>query len=68
MPAPQDEHAGFGNWGTEGVQVVVPQGRFIISRMLEITQSNVVLKGAGVSGRAAERQASVAMPMPIAAG
>lgn len=40
--------AGFGNDGAAGVAVLAPAGTYRITRMLEITQSNVVLRGEGV--------------------
>ena len=46
---PQVPHNGFQNGGAKGVTVVVPPGRYVIRRRLEIPQSNVVVKGAGVS-------------------
>lgn len=49
LDLPQVPHDGFQNGGAKGVTVVVPPGRYVIRRMLEITQSNVVVKGAGVS-------------------
>ncbi len=42
-------HNGFQNGGAAGVAVYVPPGRYVIRRMLEITQSSVVVRGAGVS-------------------
>jgi hypothetical protein len=50
-PCPlQVEHDGFGNGGREGVAVIMPRGVYKITKMVEIYQSNVVLRGEGVSG------------------
>ena len=48
----QVEHDGFGNGGREGVAVVMPRGIYKVTKMVEIYQSNVVLRGEGVSGQA----------------
>ncbi|PRW61133.1 polyadenylate-binding 4 [Chlorella sorokiniana] len=42
-------HKGWQNEGAKGVVVYLPRGRFKITQTLEITQSNVVLRGAGSS-------------------
>lgn len=47
-PCSQIPDAGFGNDGASGVAVLAPAGTYRISRMLEIVQSNVVLRGEGV--------------------
>ncbi|PSC67722.1 band 7 [Micractinium conductrix] len=39
---------GFGNEGTQGVAILAPAGTYRITRMLEIWQSNVVLRGEGI--------------------
>ena len=55
VPRPlQVEHDGFGNGGREGVAVIMPRGVYKITKMVEIYQSNVVLRGEGVSGWATE--------------
>lgn len=41
-------HNGFQNEGREGVAVLMPAGTYRITRMLDIYQSNVVLRGEGV--------------------
>jgi len=46
----QKQHKGWQNEGAQGVVVYLPAGRFKINQTLEITQSNIVLRGAGVSG------------------
>lgn len=48
---PQKKHLGFQNNGEKGVVVYLPPGRFKVTQTLEISQSNVVLRGAGVSSR-----------------
>lgn len=45
----QDMGNGFQNKGVNGVAVLIPAGTYRITRMVEIAQSNVVLRGAGVS-------------------
>lgn len=40
---------GFQNGGRSGVTILVPSGTYRITQTLEIEQSNVVLKGEGVS-------------------
>jgi hypothetical protein len=40
---------GMGNEGREGVAVLLPAGNYRITNMIEIKQSNVVLRGEGVS-------------------
>ncbi|KAL4427839.1 hypothetical protein ABPG75_001928 [Micractinium tetrahymenae] len=40
-------HLGFGNAGRAGATVYIPPGTYRITKMLELTQSNVVVKGAG---------------------
>lgn len=45
LPPPQN---GFGNEGRQGVAVWMPPGRYRLNQTLEIAQSNVVLRGAGV--------------------
>lgn len=39
------------NEGRAGVVVLLPAGKYKITQTLEITQSNVVLQGQGVSWR-----------------
>lgn len=51
MPPLQDQGKGFQNEGRQGVAVVLPAGTYRVTKMLEIFQSNVVLRGAGVSAR-----------------
>lgn len=48
-PALQIPHLGFGNLGKAGATVYIPPGTYRITKMLELTQSNVVVRGAGVS-------------------
>ena len=48
LDPPQKKHLGFQNNGEKGVVVYLPPGRFKITQSLEISQSNVVLRGAGV--------------------
>lgn len=56
-PPPQIPYPrGFGNAGAAGVALFVPPGIYRITRMLAITQSNVVVRGAGVSAAARRRQ------------
>lgn len=43
-------YKGFGNEGREGVAVLLPAGTYKITKMVEIYQSNVVLRGEGVRG------------------
>ncbi|KAL4435853.1 hypothetical protein ABPG77_000615 [Micractinium sp. CCAP 211/92] len=45
-PLPDD---GFGNLGRSGVAVWVPPGVYRITKMLQIQQSNVVVRGAGIN-------------------
>jgi hypothetical protein len=40
---------GMGNEGREGVAVLLPAGTYRVTKMIEIKQSNVVLRGEGVS-------------------
>ena len=40
---------GMGNGGREGVAVLLPAGTYRLTQMLEIRQSNVVVRGEGVS-------------------
>lgn len=49
-PPPQLPYKGFGNEGREGVAVLLPAGTYRVTRMVEIYQSNVVLRGEGVRG------------------
>lgn len=49
-PLVQFPHKGFQNEGTGGVAVLLPPGKYVVTRMIEIYQSNVVLRGSGVSG------------------
>lgn len=51
----------FQNEGREGVAVLVPPGKYRLTRTVEITSSNVVLRGAG-SGRT-----TLYFPKPLAA-
>ena len=39
---------GFGNEGRQGVVVLLPAGRYVVTQTIEITQSNVVVRGEGV--------------------
>lgn len=41
---------GFQNEGKAGVAVLIPEGVFRLTQAIEILQSNVVLRGSGVSG------------------
>lgn len=41
--------AGFGNEGRQGVVVLLPAGRYVVTQTIEIKQSNVVVRGEGVS-------------------
>lgn len=41
---------GFQNEGRAGVAVLIPEGIYRLTQAIEILQSNVVLRGAGVSG------------------
>ena len=51
---------GFGNEGKQGVAVLLPAGTYRITKMIEITQSNVVVRGEGVSAGAAMTAAAAA--------
>lgn len=44
-------HKGFQNEGRDGVAVLLPAGTYRITKMVEIYQSNVVLRGEGVRNR-----------------
>lgn len=48
LPAQQAPDRSFQNEGREGVAVLVPPGKYRLTRTVEITSSNVVLRGAGV--------------------
>lgn len=39
---------GFGNEGRQGVVVLLPAGRYVVTQTIELTQSNVVVRGEGV--------------------
>lgn len=53
LPALQPPHKGFLNEGKTGTVVWLPEGTYKVTQTLEITYSNVVLRGAGVSWPAA---------------
>ena len=44
----QSRDIGFLNNGNEGVAVYLPPGNYVVTQTIEIHQSNVVLRGAGV--------------------
>lgn len=48
--SPQKPNDGWGNQGRAGVAVWLPPGSYRVTQTLTITWSNVVLRGAGVSG------------------
>lgn len=49
----QSPHNGFLNEGADGTVVLLPKGVYKVTQALEISQSNVVFRGTGVSGWAA---------------
>ena len=53
LPPLQVNYHGFGNDGNSGVAVLLPAGTYRITQTLEISQSNVVVRGAGVGAAGA---------------
>ena len=53
---------GFGNEGRQGVVVLLPAGRYVVTQTIEIKQSNVVVRGEGVSTQLDWRLHSAAAP------